>query len=283
MKSAALVLVMVVRGVAQAQVSVDVQLSPEGEQLASELGVTSAELAARIQTRVDDAYDARNVDGFLKSFTDASAFSARGLGVDYVSMPKNLILGVGANFAVAGSGDFDAPERPTEGPSANIAFMAGMNLADYGNARWTLFGNGFYRKASFSKLSGSITSAGFHAQSRVLLPQAPNGAATDVLRWTGLDITSGLELTRWSLGTKDDIQTGFMVDGTNSSAPLVLDSAGTFDVKANAMTIPVEVSTGIRIALLVSVYVGAAADFTASTGKLRANLDGNLLTSDNRN
>src|SRR3954471_10155661 len=176
MKCAALVLVMVASGIAHAQVTVDVQLSPEGEQLADQLGISAADLAARIQTRVDDAYDANNVEGFLKSFTDASAFTARGLGVDYVSMPKNLILGIGANFAVAGSGDFNGDERPTANLAANIAFMAGMNLADYGNPRWTLFGNGFYRKASTSKLRGGIRSAGFHAQYRVLLPQAEEGA-----------------------------------------------------------------------------------------------------------
>ena len=63
---------------------------------------------------------------------------------------------------------------------------------------------------------------------------------------------------------------------------MILDEAGTFDVTANAMTVPIEASTGLRIALLVSVYVGAAVDFTASTGKLTTRLNGNLLTDDMR-
>src|SRR3954469_57226 len=96
---------------ANAQIVVDVDLNAEGQALASQLGISEAELAGRIQTRINDAYDTNNVDGFLRSFTDATAFSMRGLGVDYMSMPKNLILGVGANFAVSASGDFNAEER----------------------------------------------------------------------------------------------------------------------------------------------------------------------------
>lgn len=267
---------------ADAQIVVNVDLNAEGQALASQLGVSEAELASRIQTRINEAYDTNNIDGFLRSFTDATAFSMRGLGVDYVSMPKNLILGVGVNFAIAASGDFNAEERPTAGLAPNIGFMAGLNLSEYGSPRWTLFGNGFYRNGSTKSLRGGIFSAGLHAQYRLVLPQEDAGAAT-VLRWTGIDITSGFELTRWSLGVDDDIQTNFAVDGSSGSAMLVLDSTGTFDVRSTAMTIPVEVTTGMRIALLVSLYVGAGVDFTASTGKLTTSLNGNILTEDARN
>ena len=268
---------------AHAQVTVDVQLNADGQALANQLGITPAELATRIQDQVNNAYDASNVDGFIRSFSDATSFSTRGLGVDYVSLPKNLILGVGANFAVAASGDFNAQERPTAGLAANVAFMAGYNLADHGSPRWTLFANGFYRNASLNSLHGGITTAGLHAQYRLVQPQQAAGVTTDVLRWTGVDITSGLEFTRWTLGVKDDIQTEFGVSGASGGANLVLDSTGTFDLSSTAMTVPVEVSTGIRIALLVSMYVGAGIDFTASSGALTTNLSGNLLTEDMRN
>lgn len=278
----ALVLLLLLSGVAHAQVTVGVTLNAEGEALASQLGITSAELASRIQDRVNSAYDAQNVDGFIRSFTDATSFSTRGLGVDYVSMPTDLILGVGANFAVAASGDFNAAERPTSGLSANVSFMAGMNLAKYDSPRWTLFANGFYRRATLNSLRGGITTAGLHAQYRIINPQQDTGVGTQLLRWTGLDLTSGLEFTRWNLGVDDDIQTDFAVNGSSGSAMLLLDSQGTFDLSSTSMTVPVELSTGIRIALLLSVYVGAGLDFNASTGRLNVNLSGDLLTEDQR-
>ena len=282
MRRAAVLLVLLFAAPASAQVAVSVQLNPEGEALASQLGVSSQDLAMRIQDRINDAYGASNVDGFLRSFADATAFSMRGLGVDYASDPESIILGVGANFAVAASEEVTAEERPTSGLAANIAFMAGYNLASQGAPRWTLFGNGFYRKGSTESLRGGITSFGLHAQYRLVNPQADEGAATKLLRWTGIDLTGGLEFTRWTLGVNDTIETDFEVQGSSGSAGVVLASAGTFDLTSTAMTVPVEVSTGIRIALLVSVYVGAGIDFTAGTGKLDANLTGTMRTTDNR-
>lgn len=281
MSRLALLVVATSSSVANAQIVVDVNLNAEGQALASQLGLSEPELASIIQTQINDAYDTNNVDGFLRSFTDATAFSMRGLGVDYASLPKNLILGVGANFAVAASGEFNAEKRPTSGLAPNVAFMAGLNLSDYGNPRWTLFANGFYRNGSTASLRGGIFSAGLHAQYRVLLPQADTGTAT-ILHWTGIDITSGIEMTRWSLGVDDSIATDLVVQGTNASTAVVLDSVGTFDVSSTAMTVPAEVSTGMRIALLLSMYVGAAVDFTTSSGKLTTNLNGTLITEDGR-
>ena len=278
----AIVVLALSAGRADAQVAVTVQLNPEGEMLASQLGVSSQELAAQIQARVDTAYDASNVDGFLRSFADATAFSMRGLGVDYVSMPKNLILGVGANVAVAASGDYNAEDRPTAGLSPNIACMAGLNLSQYGHPRLTVFANAFYRNAELDSLNGSIGSFGAHLQWRVVQPQAAEGVATKVLRWTGIDVTTGVEVTKWSLGVEDDITTNVAVTGSGGSAGLVLDSTGRFDLTSTAATVPVEVSTGLRIALLLSMYVGAGFDITGGKATLDTNLAGTLHTDDNR-
>jgi hypothetical protein len=267
---------------AQAQVAVTVNLNAEGDMLAQQLGVTSSELATRIQSAINSAYGTMNVDGFLRSFADATAFSMRGLGVDYASDPDSIVLGVGANFAVAASDQVDAAERPTAGLAANIAFMAGLNLSQQGAPRWTLFANGFYRKGGTASLRGDILSAGFHAQYRLIQPQPTAGAAAAVVRWMGVDLTSGLELTRWSLDVDDAIDTPFGVQGTNASANLTVASTGTFALRSQAMTIPIELTTSIRIALLVSTYVGVGLDFTTGTGRLDADLAGTMRTSDNR-
>ena len=267
---------------ANAQINVGVQLNAEGDMLAQQLGITPADLASRMQSAINDAYGATNVDGFIRSFADATAFSMRGLGVDYASDPNSLVLGVGVNFAVAASEQVNATERPTAGLTPNIGFMAGLNLAGQGAPRWTIFGNGFYRNGSTEDLRGGILSAGLHVQYRLVNPQKDVGIETKALRWIGIDLTGGLELTRWTLHVDDQITTEFGVTGTNGNASLVLDSTGTFNLSSTAITVPVEVSTGVRIALLVSIYVGAGVDFTAGKGSLDTNLAGTLFTSDGR-
>lgn len=282
MRRAVLLSLLLVGGRAEAQLAVDVALNPEGEMLASQIGVTPDELAMRMQDAINGAYGAMDVDGFLRSFADATAFSMRGLGVDYASDPNSLILGVGVNFAVAASEQVTAEERPTGGLAANIAFMGGYNLASQGAPRWTLFANGFYRRGSTNELVGGILSAGFHAQYRLVNPQRAEGVTTKALRWTGIDLTGGLEFTRWSLGIEDQIVTDFGVTGSGGSATLVLDSTGTFDLRSTAMSVPIEVSTGMQIALLLSMYVGVGVDLTAGTGTLDANLGGVMYTNDGR-
>ena len=281
MARAVLVFVLLVAAPARAQVAVSVQLNPEGESLASSIGISAAELAMRIEGRINDAYGAANVGGFLRSFADATAFSMRGLGVDYASDPNSLVLGVGINLAIAASSEITADERPTAGLAANIGFMAGLNLSGQGAPRWTVFANGFYRKGGTESLRGGITSAGLHAQYRLANPQVDQGAAR-ILRWGGIDVTAGLEFTRWHLDVEDSITTSFEVQGSSGSAALDVESTGTFDLSSSTVTVPVEVTTGIRIALLLSLYVGAGVDFTAGTGKLDANLTGTLRTTDDR-
>jgi hypothetical protein len=282
MRRAVVLVVLLLALPARAQVAVTVQLNAEGDALANQLGISSQELATRIQSRINDAYGASNVEGFLRSFADATAFSMRGLGVDYASDPQSLVLGVGVNFAIAASEQVTAEERPTAGLAANIAFMAGYNLASQGAPRWTLFANGFYRQGSTESLEGGITSFGLHAQYRLVNPQVDDSATTKLLRWGGIDLTGGLEFTRWSLGIEDTIETDFTVEGSSGSAGIVLASTGRFDLTSTAMTIPVELTTSIRIALLLSIYVGGGIDLTAGTGKLDANLTGTMHTTDNR-
>jgi hypothetical protein len=280
MRRAVVLAALLLAGRAEAQVTVDVALNAEGDAFASRLGVTPAELAAQMQTLIDNAYGASDVDAFIRSFADATAFSMRGLGVDYASDPNSLVLGVGANVAVAAPERVNAMERPTSGLAANIAFMAGYNLSSRGAPRWTLFANGFHRNASTTSLRGGISSAGIHVQYRLVDPQRDDQAATKLLRWIGIDVTGGLEVTRWSLGVNDNIVTEMGIDGANGSGRVILDSTGTFDIRSTAGSIPLEVSTGIRIAMLVSVYVGGAVDLTVGQGSLATNLGGTLYAGD---
>ncbi len=268
--------------VARAQASVTVQLSPEGEQLAQQLGVSAADLANQLKTQIDGVYQTANVDGYLRAFADATSFSARGIGVDYASAPTGFLAGLAINVAAAGQGNVRSDERPTAGLAANLAVMVGMNLAQWDHPRWTIFANGFYRDAAMERLDGSITSAGAHVQ-YTLIPASGNDRTGTALRWLGLTVTSGLELTSWRLGGDDEDLANELGVGTGAnSTEIALDARGRFDLSASALTIPLEVTTAIRVALLASVYVGAGIDLTAGKSSLDASLTGTMTTSDGR-
>jgi hypothetical protein len=282
MRAAVVVAALACAAAARADTTVTVQLTPEGEQLAQQLGVTPAQLAAQVKAEIDDAYQTANIDNFVQSFVDATAFSARGIGVDYASSPKGFVAGFAVNVAAAGDQQLRADERPTAGLAANLAVMVGMNLAEWKHPRWTIYANGFYRNAELERLDGSILSAGAHVQYTIIRAPADGGTGTFV-RWIGIAATTGLELTRWNLGTgSDTLSTDFDVGSGNNTANVDVDLTGQLDLRTQAITVPLEATTGLRIMWLATLYAGVGIDFTIGTGDLAANMNGVARADDGR-
>lgn len=256
---------------ARADVTVGVQLTPDGRMLAQRLGVSPDELATRLRDRVESVMGADSAS--LQAFSDAAVLSSHGLGVDYVSVPESLIVGVAANAASASG---DVPASIGGGVAANVALMAGMNLSTWHLPRWTVYGSGFYRSETIDGVTGHITNAAAHVQ-YALIPAGEGGVA----RWTGVQLTTGLELTRWTLGTTHAMATTFTVSGTQGSAKLGYDAMGSFQLGSSSLAVPVEVSSGIRVAV-VSLYAGVGMDLTQGQGTLDAQLSGPLHDQDGR-
>lgn len=259
--------------------SVQVTLTPQGEALAAAAGTTPQMLANDIRKEVEKAFQTADVDGFLRAFSDATAFSQRGLAVDYVSVPSSFIIGFGANVSAASADEIDNVDSPTAGAAINLGLMLGANLAGWNLPRWTVFGNAFYNAASTDRLSGNLTSLGAHAQVKLIKPAEDKGYAR-AFRWTGLDATSGIEYTRWSLKAADGLENDFAAGGALAEYDLTMTSSGTFNLKSNAITIPIEATTGFRVLGLLSIYGGGGIDLTYGESKVDAELVGNVKTDD---
>ena len=150
---------------ARADVTVDVKLTPQGEALAKQLGVSTGELAARMRDRIDAVLGTSSSS--LQAFSDAAVLSSHGLGVDYVSAPESLIVGVAANAASATG---NVPTQFGDGLAANVAVMAGMNLSPWRLPRWTVYGSGFYRSETIDGIDGRIANGAAHVQYALVLP-----------------------------------------------------------------------------------------------------------------
>lgn len=275
----ALLVVGALASAASAETMVTVQLSPDGEQLAQQIGLGASELAAQIKARIDDAYRTADIDEFLEEFVDATAFSARGLGADYASFPVGLVAGVAANIAAAGETELRAEDRPTAGLAANIAVMVGLNLRELGQPRFTVYLNGFYRTAELERLDGSILSLGAHVQ-YAFIPPPRDGGTGRFVRWTGILATGGLELSRWSLGASTrTLSTDFTV---GSGTEVTVDAAGQLDLRSTAVAAPIEITTGLQIMWLLTLYAGAGADITMGSASIEANLAGIARADDGR-
>jgi hypothetical protein len=137
---------------------------------------------------------------------------------------------------------------------------------------YVLYGSGFHSSDTINGIDGSVTNGAAHVQYTAIAP-----TAAGVVRWTGLSLTTGVEVTRWSLGTGKTMGTTFSIDGHK----LGYDMTGRFELASNSVAVPLEVSTGVRLAV-ISVYGGLGVDLTQGQGTLDAMVTGPLTDSDGR-
>lgn len=265
-------------GVARADSDVTVTLTPDGEAFAGQNGDTPAELEAKLETKIAEIYNAARVDEYLRAFSNATSFSNRGIGVDYASNGSSLTFGIAGNVALSATDlDFnqDQNEYPVAGVAPNLTLMAGLNFGRWKLPQLTVFANGFYRKASVAQLDGSITNLGAHAQYKLF--GSTQGKKSLVLKWGGLDLTGGVEWTRWSLGIGDQLTSTFDVAGdANQPITATADSTGRFDLTSSAFVIPFEATTSLRFLYVLSVFGGVGFDIQTGSSTADASLDSEL-------
>src|SRR5262245_28176829 len=115
----------------RADVTLTIDTGP-GAQFAQQAGIDLQSLTGQLKTELDKIFQTYRVKDYLRSFGDAQAFTTRGLGVDYASDLKFVMVGVAANVSINTDKAFvptDLKSRPAvEGLSTSITFMAGLNL-----------------------------------------------------------------------------------------------------------------------------------------------------------
>ena len=77
--------------------------------------------------------------------------------------------------------------------------MAGVNLAFFGLAPVTLFGNYFSRSGTVEEFAADLSNWGVHAQLKLWGPARARACCYALFRWGGVDLTTGIEHARLHL------------------------------------------------------------------------------------
>ena len=246
--------------------SVTVTLNAQGQQLAQQFGQSEQQMLDKVKAGIDSIYQTAHIQDLLRAFANTTAFADRGLGVAYLVDRDDILVGVTATGALSsdvalGTGTF------VGGAIVNLGVSAGVNLGRWDHPAWTVFANGFYESQTVHGLDGHLTTTGVHVQ-RKIVPASE--------RWTGVDVTSGLEYGRWTIGEAMPVHTHFTVTGSSGQKKTIdYLAAGTLDVRADTYTVPVEVTTGVLLGVL-GLYAGGGLDLTFGSSDINAVLDGDL-------
>lgn len=253
---------------AGADSSVVVTLNPQGEQLADDLGVSIPDLIATSKVRIDALYKLSRLPSLLRSFANTAAVAQRGLGVDYDPDSGDILIGATAG-GIHGDVAIGTTNELLGGSIVNFAVMTGVNLGRWKHPRWTVFANGFYESTTIHDLDGTLLTLGAHVQYKILPASQPGH-----VRWIGLSATTGIEYADWTVGTTTggSIESHFIVEGTKERSSIHMSSTGTLDVNTSTTSVPLELTTGVRLFDTLVFYGGGGLDLTAGSSEIVAQL-----------
>jgi len=229
----------------------------------ADLEIDSEELRAGLSGQVEQDFGLVNPGALLGAFARAAAVSTKGIGVDYATNPDKFVVGVAMGAAVShetltfGRGD-------TEVPAGGYAFMTsiygGLNLGMFDLEdhnfldRLIVYVGGLgLRTPSDRALRARTRSLAAHVQVEAVEPMKAWGS---VAEWGGITATTGIENGSYGLDLEGTIPVGY--DTPQFGATWNAD--GTFTIESAVTTVPIEVSSNFRFAIL-TVYGGAGFDF----------------------
>ena len=250
--------------------------SPQATQFAGQLGTTPDQIANDILYQVNNLFQTTNVAAFLRDFQNAQAFSAKGLGVDYASETTRVEVGGTVSFASnldkAYKSSGSSTDPPIAGGGANVSLMAGVGGRLVGLDPLMVFGNWFrWDGIKLGQLEGSYHNWGMHAQYRLFGPSRNASALKFLVRWGGIAITSGVDYSRMSLSAQKSIHSTFSLPAYDVGLPqgsISVQSQGTltFTLEQTTWSVPLEVTTSVRLLSMLTFYGGLGVDFQLGGG-----------------
>lgn len=267
--AAALATGLLLAPVAGAQ-TLEIALDPT---LSEPLGLDSAQVEREMDGLISDVLNLPDQDEWMSSMANALAISSKGIGVDYASNPQKFVAGGSIGSGVHSAGltfSRGAELLPETGFSFQAAFMAGLNLGafsgeDSAARRFIVFVHGASLGVpSSATFRGRMFNVGGNVMIKVI-----GGQNTKVVEWGGIDLTGGFEHATYVLSLNSNVPITAPIDGVD----VTWNGTGTYDVTGTANTIPIEVSSNLRV-LVFTGYLGGAYDLNTASASSNASMSG---------
>ncbi|MEZ4270528.1 MAG: hypothetical protein R3C68_03555 [Myxococcota bacterium] len=278
-------LVVLSPGVARAQgVTVDLELAA-AQPIADLLGYTVEDLEAILLQQIEQAFGLLGPKEFLQALSDTQAFANRGLGVDYASNQQRFVFGVAGNLPVrfssgsAGGLSSGDSNNLVSRLATNISVMAGANLSSIGREDIALYTNLFLRGSNAGPLTSELQNVGFHVQLKSIGPEYGNERG--LFAWGGVDFTAGVVYSRLKLTVDDEVlELPLPLESINDFIETRLINRGTLFIETTAFSLPMEVSTNIRLLRVLSLFSGVGFDMQLGGSRMDVRLNSELFVPD---
>lgn len=242
-------------------------------------GTAKADMEAEINKR----FQLNKLSDYMQQMSNAQTISHKGQGVSYATEHSLFVVGgsFGGGFNTTSGFDFDPKGGvPPIGVGIQASGMVGLSLSRFplpqigpiDLKKLTLFVNYFsYSNDSlFNGLGLKTNTFGIHAQYKLI--DGKNIGGIGVLNWGGLLITSGLDVSNNTISYKGNQGVG--INSGGQTYTWVSASTSTLSIESSSFSIPIEVSTNVRLLYVLSFFVGTGFDVNFGNSKMAANITG---------
>lgn len=213
-----------------------------------------AQIRAALGSLAADSFRLEDQSDFLEQMADATLLAAKGMGVDYASSPQRFVVGASVGSALSGTGfgfGYGTGVLPSGGFAFQMAITGGLNLgwlaqSDGFARRIVIYGHGMGVSGSRDYFSTRTAAFGGNIQVAVVKPKVEGSVG-----WGGLQFTTGVSHARYALELTNSVP----VQGDTAS----WEADGRYTVEATGTSLPLELSTNMRLAFL-SFFLGGGLD-----------------------
>jgi hypothetical protein len=237
---------------------------------------SSTSICDLLETEVNKLIPNASTLNFLPQMADDAILANKGLSTDYASNVNVFVLGAGVGIGMnlgeagtgSGTGDGNAT-LPAIGIGGTITLGTNMGMFLKGKFwdRSTAYINYFSYSPTTGSVNGEVSSFGLHYQFKLI---TPIDLAAGLVKWGGIDISTGLETSSTKINTTVTIDQTV----TSGTANATYNGVATVGADISATSIPIEVTTNVRLAYFMTLYGGLGFDINSGTSKSIANISG---------
>lgn len=242
-----------------------------------------AQLESDINDELPNDTPARMMEGMANS----SVLAGKGIGSDYASYMNVYLIGAGLGVAA----DFEKPsdvESNFSGVGLAPGFVVGANLGKMGMGKFAgLDANRVNTYFNFMKLgitrdledNGGVNSTGKLDSLTLGLHFRYDwipGNDNSTLRWGGVKLHWGYEFNQTDVVYQQDIDKVINVSDNVADLNGRITGRPKYSVETQTHSIPLEISTDVRMFQFLSLYGGLGTDISYGKAKGKGVLDGNV-------
>jgi len=235
--------------------------------------------------KINSSFQIPAMGNFLTSMSNAQSLANKGQGVSYATEQSLFVVGINGGVGInnTGSSGFDFKGNgglPGIGVGIQASGMVGISLSKLplpslgpiDLKRFTVFVNFFSysNDSAIDSLTAKTNTFGLHLQYKLI--DGKNLGGIGILNWGGVALTTGFDVSSNNLNYKIGQTISTPVSG--STVTWTPNAASSLSLDSSVFTIPIEISTSVRVLYVLSLFGGVGVDINSGKTSIGANMDG---------